>query len=583
MRAPCTLLRLLLLLSLASLLPASAAAGTGGRVAYTGATIFDGTGADPIVDGVLLVDGDRVSRVGSREAVRIPRGAERVELDGRWIVPGLVDAHVHFFQSAGLYTRPDVIDLRDLRSYAWDQEGIRAALPETFARYLASGVTAVVDVGGPFWNFEVREAARSSELAPRVAVAGPLISTVERPQLDLGDPPIIQAQSPEHARELVREQLEQAPDLVKVWFILDPERGAEAALPMVRAVIDEAHAGGVRVAVHAMELETARAAVQAGADVLVHSVADQPVDDAFLALLVDRDVVFTSTLMVLEGYAEVLGRAPGLSELERELGDPAVIATWDELLAADLSPETAERNEARMQRLAHSAPLMASNLVAVQRAGVAVSAGTDAGNIGTVHGPAMHRELQLMVGAGLSPREALLAATRDAARVFSDDPEIGSLIPGKLADFLILEADPLLDVANLQRIESVVLGGHLARPDELLPPTPATLVQRQVEAYNARDLEAFLAFYAEDVEVLRHPTGELVASGREAMREIYGPMFEASPELHCHILQRITAGDFVVDHEHVTGMRGGEPLRAVAIYELRGGLIARVWFLPRAT
>src|SRR5207249_7644844 len=159
-------------------------------VAIVGATVVDGANA-PIPDAVVLVRGDRIEAVGARAQVALPKGITIVDGRGKWVVPGLIDAHVHFFQSASPYTRPDVIDLRALRPYEREIALLKAALPRTFARYLTCGVTSVVDVGGPFWNFDVRDAAARTALAPRVAVAGPLVSTVARPELDIGDPPIV--------------------------------------------------------------------------------------------------------------------------------------------------------------------------------------------------------------------------------------------------------------------------------------------------------------------------------------------------------------------------------------------------------
>ncbi len=144
-------------------------------------------------------------------------------------------------------------------------------LSDTFARYLRSGITSVVDVGGPFWNFEVRRMANSTAKAPRVAVAGPLISSVSRPQLDLGDPPIVKIDNPEQASEFVRKLAEQKPDLVKIWYIVNDEHPVDSFRPIVRATVEESHARKIRVAVHATELETARAAVEEGADVLVYT------------------------------------------------------------------------------------------------------------------------------------------------------------------------------------------------------------------------------------------------------------------------------------------------------------------------
>ena len=283
--------------------------------------MWDGTGRPAIPDAVVLLDRDRIRAVGTRADVPVPAEARVVDAAGTWIVPGLIDAHVHFFQSAGLYTRPDVIDLTNVRSYELDAAMIRENLDATFRRYLASGVAAVVDMGGPFWNFDVRDQAGAAVFAPRVAVAGPLISTVARPQLDLGDPPILRAGSPEDAARLAAAQLERRPDLLKVWFVLTDDRAVEEGVAICRTAAEAAHAAGLRLAVHATEKKTAELALDAGADILVHSVGDELLDVAFLERLLAREVIYIPNLVVLEGYGEVLGRTPDVSDVERRWGD----------------------------------------------------------------------------------------------------------------------------------------------------------------------------------------------------------------------------------------------------------------------
>lgn len=553
------------------------ASSTFAQTAYVGATLFDGTGADPVQDSVVIVVGDRVLKVGTRDEVKIPDELVVVDVSGKWIVPGLIDAHIHYFQSGGLYTRPDVIDLRERRSYQTEMARIETDLEETFRRYLASGVTSVVDVGGGYWNFGVREKANQQLYAPRTAVAGPLVSTVSRPQMDIGDPPIIEVDSPEMARELVRKQLEYGPDLIKIWFIVPPDGNFTPNLPIIEATIDEAHAAGVRVAVHATQLEAARASVKAGADVLVHSVDDVAVDEGFVALVKETGTIYTSTLIVMEGYGEVLGGNVRMMDVERELGDPDVVMTWSEV---PVGPDVEEIRARRRARLERTMSVMQENLKKMQDGGAIIAAGTDAGNIGTLHGPAIHREYELMAEAGLTPREILINATRNAALVFAAEPEMGTLTTGKFADFLVLDADPLTDVANLQKIHRVVKGGVALDPADILPPSPETIVQRQVEAYNARDIEAFLSFYADDVVIRRLPSGEVAWDGKEAMRPRYTERFAENPDLFCAITQRIVHGDWVIDHELVTGVKDRPRVRAVATYEVKNGLIQNVWFLP---
>jgi imidazolonepropionase-like amidohydrolase len=435
-----------------------------GVTALVNATVIDGTGNTPRGQAVVLVSGERIRAVGPLGEVVIPEGARVVDMSGKWIIPGLVDAHIHLFQSGGLYTRPDIIDLRSIRPYAAEVDWVRARLPMTLARYLASGVTAVLDVGGPFWTFEARERSKMMPYAPQVAVTGPLISSAMPSELRVADPPILEVSSPAEARAAVRRVLAERPDLIKLWWI------PEAAVPLaeqtgwVRAAIEESHRAGVRVAVHATQLEVARAAVRAGADVLVHSVDDRRVDDGFVRLLKERDVVYVTTLGVNQAYREVFEQRFKPTDLERRLGDAEVVATLDDL--ADLS--LWKGAFWRRWLLRWPDPRIASwNLRRLHEAGVTIAAGSDAGNIGTLHGPALHRELERMAEAGLAPLAILKAATQGGARAMGRGSDLGTLEPGKRADLLVLDADPQSDIRHVRRIHRVVRGGVILNADQI--------------------------------------------------------------------------------------------------------------------
>lgn len=450
------------------LLPALAlVSGTGQAVgkpiAFVAATVIDGTGDAPVRDAVLLVEDQRVVALGPPGDVGIPEAAERIDVAGRWIIPGLIDAHVHFFQSGGLYTRPDIIDLRAVRSYQAEIAAIREQLPATLARYVASGVTSVVDVGGPDWNVALRARAHELEAAPRLAVAGPLLGTRAPSELRTDQPPIVEIETPDQARAEVRRQLARGVDLIKIWFVF-PEADLAPDLAWVRAAVDEAHAAGLRVVAHATQRHVARAVIEAGVDVLAHGIDDEPVDLAMLALMRERGVIYIPTLMVGRRYRAVFGRHLELTEIERRLGDPEAIASFADLdrVAPEMLPSWVGRARPRPLN-----PVAAHNLRRVQAAGITIAAGSDAGNIGTLHGPSLHRELELMVQAGLTPMQALLAATAGSAAVLGRD-DLGTLEPGRLADFVILEADPLADIRHTRRIRRVVTGGRMLDPDELV-------------------------------------------------------------------------------------------------------------------
>ena len=428
-----------------------------GITVIQGATVITGTGSPSIRNASIVIDAGRIRDVGPRNEVRVPNNAQVVDARGKWVIPGLIDAHVHFSQSGGLYTRPDEIDLRSRRPYAKEMEWIKERLPYTFEKYLASGVTGVVDCGGPMWNFDVREIASRTKRAPRVAVAGPLISTFLPPTTATDDPDIVKPNSPAEARDLVRRQLDRQPDLIKLWWIRRPGDNLDQQTEIMSAAIEESKARRVRVAVHATELETAKAALRSGADILVHSVTDRLVDNEFINLVKSRDILYITTLWVEDGYRMVFNQQIALNDIEQKTGDPEVIATWSDLAKI---PQNEIPGGIPRVPPAPKRPVAYDNLMLLESAGVRVVAGTDAGNIGTLHGPSLHRELELMAAAGVRPMEIIVSATKNAAAVMGRQAEVGTLEKGKYADLVILDADPLADIKNTRKIFKVMKAGE---------------------------------------------------------------------------------------------------------------------------
>jgi imidazolonepropionase-like amidohydrolase len=218
----------------------------------------------------------------------------------------------------------------------------------------------------------------------------------------------------------------------------------------------------VRFAVHATELDVAKAALRAGADYLVHSVEDAPVDDEFLALARRRNVIYCPTLFVYEGYGLALSNRWRPTPAEQRMADPEVLSMMDDLdeIPPDLLPAWIRRSmeQGWSGRLP---PHAAANLRRVWDAGITVVVGSDAGNIGTLHGPAIFREMASMVRAGLTPLEVLRAATLNGADVMGLGEQAGRIEPGALADLVLLDADPLLDISNLSRVQRVIAKGRV--------------------------------------------------------------------------------------------------------------------------
>jgi imidazolonepropionase-like amidohydrolase len=449
--------------------------------------IINGTAIDPgtgkiMPNASITIDGDHIAAI-KENATDVPKKGDRViDARGKFVLPGYIDTHVHFFQSGGLFTRPDAVDLTNVRPYKDEVAMIKRNLPDTFKRYLRSGITSVLDIGGPLWNFEMRKLANAEAKAPRVAAAGPLISSVARPQLDLGDPPIVKIDTPEQGREMVRKLAAQKPDYIKIWYIVPPAQSPSpgtspgpgqsdverAAIfrPVVHAVVEESHRLKLRVAVHATELEAARASAEEDAELLVHIVTDKPVDEAFVKLLKEKHTILTPTLVVFERYGRTFANKLELTPEEKAWGNPEVIASLDVTkLPADKVPDRIKTAMANPQpildRIQQTYDVALKNLKTLEDAGIPIATGTDAGNIGTIHGPAIFREFQLMKQAGLTPMQILQCTTANAAKTVGGDTgaKIGSLKPGNFADLVILKSNPLDDIKNASDIDTVIKNG----------------------------------------------------------------------------------------------------------------------------
>lgn len=526
-----------------------------------------------IKDGIIT----QIGKVSPQETDKVIDGTDK------FAIPGLIDAHIHFFQSSGVFTRPDIVDARQIRSYKDETASIKASVKEIFLRYLSCGITSVVDCGGPFWNYEVKALADTlPDKAPRVAVAGPLLSTVSREILDLGDPPIIKMESFEHAKKLVHDNAVKNPAFIKFWFIFLPQ-SFEDDSKLVEDGIKESKRQGLRVAVHATELETAKRAIKYGADILVHSVGSEPVDDEFIELAKKNNIVYIPTLIVSQRYVETFNFKTTLNNYEQIMGDPSFFLALRQLKKVDpeLKKTIMGPSKARMSRDPSQMNIIAKeNLKKLFEAGVFIASGTDAGNTGTLHGPSLHRELEVMVEAGMDTFSVLKSSTINAARVLGQE-KVGLIKEGYAADLVILHKNPIENISYTTTIRQVIRNGVVLTSDTLYSPiTQSDVVDKQIQAYNKHDLEGFLATYDPEIQLFDLKSNSCLVNGLQEMRKHYQDFFEVNPKVHVTITNKIVEGNTVIYHEEITALTDGKTTATnpIVIFEVINQLITRVWF-----
>jgi len=395
--------------------------------AFTGARLVDGTGGPSIDNAVLVVRDGRVVSAGPASRATIPASAERIALAGKTIVPGFVNAHGHVGDTVGLqgnkYSAENV--MRDLRLYA------------------DYGVTTVVSLGGDQApSFAARDSQNTAALdRSRIYAAGPVLAP----------------KTVDEARKLVADDQAMKVDIVKIRVDDNLGTTAKMAPEIYQAVIREAHARGLRVAVHLFYLSDAKAVLDAGADFIAHSVRDTDVDQELIAALRRRDVCYCPTLTREVSTFVYESEPPFFKDpLFLKYEDPQTIEALK-----DPTRQEAMRKSVSAQKYKAALAVAERNLKKLSDAGVSIAMGTDTGGpAGRFQGYFELMEMEMMQRAGLTPKQVLAASTRDAARCQKIDKEVGTLENGKWADFVALDADPLADIANIKKIDSVWIAGN---------------------------------------------------------------------------------------------------------------------------
>ena len=436
--------------------------------AIVGATLVDGTGAAPIPNATVVLRGGKIDCAG---LCAIPNGVTVVDGRDLWLTPGLVDAHVHFAQTGWADGRPDALDVRKAHPYESVEADLKAHPDRFFRSQLCSGVTSVFDVGGYPWTVAMAQRERDDTRAPRVAAAGPLLSTVDHWVNLPAERQFILLKDAESARNGVAYLRSIGAEAVKIWYLVRPDLPVEASAPAVLAAGEEARKAGLPLIVHATGLAEAKAALRAGARLLVHSVIDLPVDEEFLSLAKKNGTIYCPTLTVFGGYVRmgqgVMAKKPPVVDDPNGCVDAGTLAKVAETARVPAPEGIAAQVTRQEERAARAEQIGKANLKRIFGAGIPIAMGTDAGNPLTLHGPAVYAEMEAMQAAGMTPMQVLVASTRGGAAAMGIDKETGTVEKGKSADLLLIAGDPTADVVNLRKVRYVVRGGVVRSIEEL--------------------------------------------------------------------------------------------------------------------
>jgi imidazolonepropionase-like amidohydrolase len=393
-------------------------------IVYSGAKIIDGSGSDPIQDGVLVIRNGRVIAVGERQNVDIPEHANVVDVKGKTIMPGIINAHGH------------VGDVKGIEGGHYSGENVLDNLA-IYARY---GVTTVVSLGG-----DKKE-------------AGPLryvndTTSTQRSRLFIAGE-VITGNTPQQAVAVVDSNHHMGVDFMKIRVDDNLHTSPKMTEDVYRAVIGRSHELGYKIATHMYYLADATLLLDAGSDMLAHSVRDLPVDDVFIQLFKEKKSCYCPTL-TRELSTFVYG------DTATFFSDPFFTREYDSELIQpllDTARQSRIRNSTSAQTYKQQLPVAMNNLKTLCDAGVPIVFGTDSGMPTRFMGYFEHLEMSMMAEAGLTPMQIIVSATKNAAE-YMGLKDLGTLTPGHWADLLVLDADPLVDIKNARRISGVYIGG----------------------------------------------------------------------------------------------------------------------------
>jgi imidazolonepropionase-like amidohydrolase len=523
------------------------------QTAITDVTIVDVANSRLVSHQSVLIEGSTIIAIVPSEKFKIPKGATIISGANKFLVPGLIDAHAHTWDG-DMYTDDGV----DLTSYKPFQEAIdqsKARLGNNYKRFLQCGITTIIAPGTTINTLKITDSLLQQGLMPRVYMAGKLITVS-----NFGNPHNLPAEdeyfdfaaNAEAAKQIVQNQIKLHPSFIKILFVPDLtwshiEDSAKAKYPIVKAIVEEAHKNGLKVAVHATEAITAQLAVEAGCDYLAHGIHDKVVSDEFIRLLKQKQIIFCPTSNVEYPILRTFTGHPSFTSYELLHADPYVVKTFFDLEDLDsvLFRNTKKAWEAS-KGIFRRDSIRLINLKKLSDAGVSIVAGTDVGSLGNLPGTSYLPELVKMKESGMTNWQILKAATLIPTYFINKKDSLGSISKGKIADMVLLNKNPVTKLENLTEIALLFKNGYAISPDTLTSETPEMLVQRQWNAFNAKNAQAFLACFDPGIKVYHFP-GSVLYKGITELKKNYASQLQNTSTTHCEVKQRIVLKDTVID------------------------------------
>jgi len=460
--------------------------------AFIGANVLNPNLDLSISNATILVNKGKIVKI-QPHSEEIPDSYSVTNIENKWVIPGLIDGHVHLSESGGAFTRPDIIDATKIKNYEDDQNWLLANTSSMLKKYTALGITTIFDMGGPSEYIEHYKTLTKQGIYPDIYAAGALLAPMEVPQLNANGEIFTKVTNAQEAKTIVESQLALHTDIIKI--VWNPKVGltTEQLFSMYQPAIALAKQHNKIVAVHVPDLENAKRSIEAGADILVHGVLTNDIDDEFISLMKKHNVTYMPTLSAFSHYIEIFKNELQFTEHERRHAHTEITNSFQQLMnntkdtgqmfqmflkyipEVDSSADEIAKFSVQEQSIIKQLSAMFSsktvnsqknNLKKIIHSGVNIALGTDAGNPGTLHASSLVGEMALWQQAGISNKEILKAATFGNAQALNLTDTIGTLISGKDANFVVLDANPYKNLMTLSTPVMTVKRGKIAYQKE---------------------------------------------------------------------------------------------------------------------